>query len=623
VNLIGRATVDFKNAKRLAAFAAAASLLALAPANAQDERRHALTLIDPPKFGKDFKHFDWVNPDAPKGGRIRMYREGTFDNLNPFTIKGATASGMMLVFDQLMISSPDEPSVEYCLVCEWVSHPDDFSSVTFKLRPEARFHDGKPITVEDVIFSLEAQKKANPRIAAYYKNVVAAEKTGDSEVTFRFDIKGNRELPLIVGQLSILPKHFWEGKAADGSARDITTILREPPLGSGPYKVGAFDMGRSLTYERVADWWAKDLPVARGTYNFGQITFDYFRGRTAAFESFKAGELDFWAENTAKSWATDYDFQAVKDGRVKLERIKTETVAPMQGFALNLRRPQFQDPRVRRAFVLAFNFEAINETLLYNQYFRTDSYFDNSELAATGLPEGRELEFLNEVKEQVPPEVFTEEYKNPVGGSDRDHRRNLAAAFKLLQEAGWKRDGRVLRNAQGETLKVEFLLGSPTFERHTQRYLADLKRLGIDASIRIVDTAQYQRRLTSFDYDVTPVGFGQSLSPGNEQRFYWGSEAADQPGSRNAMGIKNPAIDKLIDRIILAESRADLIAATRALDRVLIWNFYIVPLWHYPYERYAYWDKFDHPDKTPSQTPAVLQSWWVDPAKEKALANAN
>lgn len=606
-----------------AALVGGVALLASITMATADEKRHALTLIDPPKFGTDFKHFDWVNPDAPKGGRIRMYREGTFDNLNPFTIKGATATGMLLVFDQLMVSSPDEPSVEYCLVCEWVSHPEDFSSVTFKLREEARFHDGKPITVDDVIFSLEAQKTANPRIGAYYKNVVSAEKTGEREVTFRFDVTGNRELPLIVGQLTILPKHYWEGKAKDGDARDISSILREAPIGSGPYKVGRVDMGRSITYERVTDWWAKDLPIARGTYNFAQITFDYFRGRTAAFESFKSGQLDFWAENTAKSWATEYDFQAVRDGKVKLERIKTETVAPMQGFAMNLRRPVFQDARVRRAFVLAFNFEAINETLLYNQYFRTDSYFDNSELASTGLPTGRELEFLNAVKDQVPPEVFTTEYKNPVGGSDRDHRKNLAQAFKLLQSAGWKRDGRMLKNEAGETLKVEFLLGSPTFERHTQRYLADLKKLGIDASIRIVDTAQYQRRLTNFDYDIVPTGFGQSLSPGNEQRFYWGSAAADQPGSRNAMGIKNPAVDTLIDRIILAKSRSDLIAATRALDRVLLWNFYLVPLWHYPFERYAYWDKFEHPEKTPRQNPAVLQTWWVNTDKEKALANAN
>lgn len=607
----------------VAATALFAATLAIAPAaHAEQERRHALTLIDPPEFGPDFTNFDWVNPDAPRGGRVRLWREGTFDSLNAFSIRGAPAAGLLLLYDQLMISSPDEPSVEYCFVCEWVSHPEDFSSVTFKLRSEARFNDGKPITVEDVIFSLEAQKKANPRIAAYYKNVASAEKTGEREVTFRFDVKNNRELPLIMGQLTILPKHFWDGAGGDGETRDITGLLREPPLGSGPYRVKGFDMGRSINYERVDDWWANDLPAAVGTYNFGELSYQYFRSRTAAFESFKAGQIDFWRENTAKSWATEYDFEAVRDGRIKLERIKTETVAPMQGFALNLRRPQFQDRRVRQAFVLAFNFEAINETLLFSQYFRTGSFFDNSVLASTGVPEGRELEILEDVRESVPGEVFTTEYKNPVGGSEREHRANLAKAFRLLQQAGWKRDGRVLRNDKGETLKAEFLLGSPSFERHAQRYIDDLKKLGIDASVRIVDSAQYVRRRQSFDFEVTTVVFGQSLSPGNEQRYFWGSDAADREGSGNAMGIKNPAVDKLIDRIILSTDRADLIAATRALDRVLLWNYYLVPLWNYPYERYAYWNKFEHPEKTPSQNPSFTRTWWINPDKAKALADA-
>ncbi|MEO0798570.1 MAG: extracellular solute-binding protein [Pseudomonadota bacterium] len=591
-------------------------------ANEAVTRHHALSLIGEPKFGPDFKHFDWVNPDAPKSGTIKQWQEGSFDSLNPFSIKGESAVGLGLISETMMVTSPDEPSTEYCLLCEWVSHPADFSSVTFRLRDGAKFSDGSLITVEDVVFSLEALKKANPQYRFYYKNVVKAEATSDREITFRFDTKNNRELPLIVGQLPIISKAYWTGKKADGKPRDISSSSLEVPIGSGPYRIKSIVPGRSIVYERIADWWADDLPVMRGQYNFRTIQFEYFRSRTAAFESFKSGQIEFWRENTAKSWATEYTFPAVTNGLVQRQRIKTGGVAPMVGFAFNLRREKFQDVRVRKALALAFNFEAINETLLFSQYFRTDSYFDNSELASTGLPTGAELAHLETVRDMVPAELFTTEFKVPVGGDDRAHRPNLAAAFRLLQAAGWKRQGRLLRNDKGETLKVELLLGTPTFERHGQRYLADVKRLGVDASIRIVDSAQYERKRQNFDYDMTVVGFGQSLSPGNEQRFYWGSQTADQAGSRNAMGIKNPAIDKLIDAIIFSKDRADLVAATRALDRVLLWNHYLVPMWHYPFERFAYWDKFAHPEKFPSLNPSYIRTWWVDPEKEKKLAQA-
>jgi microcin C transport system substrate-binding protein len=584
------------------------------------QRWHALSLIGAPKFGPDFKHFDWVNPDAPKGGTVRQWREGSFDSLNPFTIQGDSAAGIGLIYDALMIGSPDEPSTEYGLIAEWVSFPPDYSFVTFGLRSIARFHDGKPITPEDVIFSFEAQKKANPQIEHYYRNVVRAEKAGEREVTFRFDVTGNRELPQIMGQLQILPRHFWQGKTAEGEPRELSKSTLEVPLGSGPYRIKEVDRGRSITYERVADWWAKDLPVSKGQWNFDILRFEYFRERTAAFQALKAGTLDYWEENSAKSWATEYDFPAVKRGQVKLERLPVSRVAPMQAFGFNLRRPQFQDARVRRAFNLAFNFEAINEQLLYSEYIRTASYFDNSELKAAGVPQGAELEVLKQVGKEVPQEVFTKEFRNSVGGPDQQHRRNLAEAAKLLREAGWTLEGTQVRNTAGETLKAEFLLGSPTFERHTLRYIEDLKKLGIDASVRIVDSAQYQRRRRSFDYDITTMGFAQSLSPGNEQRFYWGSAAADQEGSRNAIGIKNSAVDKLIDRIIFAKDRAELVACTRALDRVLLWNYYLIPLWYYPYERLAYWDKFQRPAKLPSEDPSFERIWWYDPAAAARLA---
>ena len=590
-----------------------------AQAQSQPRKEHALSLVGQPKFGPDFKNFDWVRPDAPKGGTVRMWSEGSFDNLNPFTISGEVADQLDNIFDQLMAASADEPTAGYGLIAEWVSHPPDYASVTFGLRAGARWHDGRPITPEDVIFSLEAQKKANPRALHYYKNVVRGEKTGEREVTFHFDVKGNRELPQIVGGLTVIPKHYWEGKNEKGEPRDLSKSTLEIPLGSGPYRVKEVDRGRSITYERVPDYWAKDLPVTRGMWNFGELRIEYFRERTAAFEAFKSGQIDFWPENSAKSWATEYDFPAVKRGLVKLEKVPSARVAPMQAFSFNLRRPQFTDIRVRKAFNLAFNFEAINEQLLYSQYIRTASYFDNSELKSSGLPAGRELELLKEVEKEVPAEVFTTEYKNPVGGSDSQHRRNLGEAARLLREAGWTLSGAQLKNAKGETLKTEILLNSPTFERHALRYIDDLKKLGVDASVRTIDSAQYQRRVRSFDFDIVISAFGQSISPGNEQRMYWSSEAAGMEGSRNVMGIKDPAVDKLIDKVIFAKDRADLIAATRALDRVLLWNYYLVPQWHYPFDRMAYWDKFKHPDKLPSQTPSFDRVWWLDAALAKDL----
>ena len=618
-------------------------------ATSADKRHHALSLIGEPKYPAGFTHFGWVNPDAPKGGTLRGFAEGSFDSLNPFTVKGDPAGGIGLVYDSLMASSPDEPSSEYGLVAEWVSYPPDFSSVTFGINPKARFHDGSPITPEDIIFSFDAQKKAHPRMAFYYKNVVKAEKTGDNEVTFTFDVKGNRELPQIVGQLSVLSKKFWEGTGADGQPRDIMKSTLEIPVGSGAYRVKSFDAGRSITYERVKDYWAKDQPVAKGQYNFDEFKLTYFLDRTPAFEEFKSGKLDYWVESTASQWATGYNFPAIQKGLVKKEAIPVKRVAPMQAFVFNQRRKQFQDPRVRRAFALAFNFEEANKKLFYDLYVRVGSYFDNSELANKGLPQGRELELLNEVKDEVPPEVFTTEWKNPVNKTSEDFRNNMREASKLLAEAGWtiqevaiEEDGscgtfcsimrsvglssppkaNVLRNDKGERLDAEFLLESPEFQRIVLPYVQDLQKLGINASIRMVDSAQYKRREDAHDYDIITDNFAQSESPGNEQRDFWGSAAADRNGSRNTAGIKNPAVDKLIDKVVFAKDREELLAATHALDRVLLWNFYVVPQWHYPYERVAYWDVFGRPATLPSQTSALSQVWWFDADKQKALAGA-
>lgn len=592
-------------------------------AKAQSECKHAVSLTGTPKMGPDFKHFDWVNPDAPKGGSVRQYADGTFDTLNPFSDKGVKAAGLGLLFDSLMASSPDEPSAEYGLIAECLSYPADYSSVTFKLRKEARFHDGTPITPDDVIFSMEQLKKVNPFYAFYYKNVVKAEKTGEHEVTFSFDVTGNRELPLIVSQMSVLSKAYWTGTGGNGEPRDLGKTTLEPPLGTGAYKIKSFDTGRRIVLERVSDYWAKDLPVMKGQYNFDTLDVVYYRDRTPAFEDFKTGQIDMWSETSAAAWATQYGFDALTKGLVKKEAIPVERVAPMQAFVFNQRRKQFQDARVRRAFNLLFNFEEANKKLFYDMYVRVGSYFDNSELQSKGLPEGRELEILNEVKDQVPPEVFTTEWKNPVNTATGDYRKQQQEAMKLFNAAGWKLGAdRVMRSAQGEAFVTEFLIDNDIFQRIILPYVQALQTFGIQASVRVVDSSQYKRREDSRDYDIIIDTFAQSLSPGNEQRDFWGSDAAAKDASRNTAGITNPAIDKLIDKIILAKDRTDLVAATKALDRVLLWNHYVVPQWHYPFERLAWWDKYARPAKLPSQTSAMFQTWWYDDAKAKAVEAA-
>jgi len=579
---------------------------------AEPEWRHATSLFGDVKYPADFTHFDYVNPDAPKGGTFRRSAIGTFDTLNPFNIKGTPAAAATQIYDSLMTTSVDEPSSEYGLIAEAMKYPDDYSWVTFRLRPEARWHDGEPITVEDVIWSFHTLKKSHPLFNSYYKNVISAEQTGEHEVTFTFDQTGNRELPQIVGQLVfVLPKHYWEGTDANGNKRDFTASTLEPPLGSGPYRIKEVKPGRSITYERVPDYWGKDLPVNVGHHNFDEIRYEYFRDMTVALEAFKADQFDLRAENSAKRWATGYNFPAVERGDVVLQSFQTKNAEPMQGYVFNLRRDKFKDPKVRQAFNYAFDFEWLNANIFYDQYQRTGSFFENTELAATGLPEGKELEILEKVRDQVPPEVFTTEYKNPVGGDTRTLRTNLREAARLLKEAGWEVKGGVLTNGEtGQPFTVEFLTSQPDSERTLSPYIQNLKKLGIQATIRPVDTAQYQNRMDNFDFDVTTDMFLQSLSPGNEQRDFWGSAAADTPGSRNTIGIKNPAIETLIDEIIYAKDRATLVAATRALDRVLLWNHYLVPQFFSPDTRTARWNRFGMPETKPDYGIATTTWWW-------------
>jgi microcin C transport system substrate-binding protein len=581
--------------------------------------RHGLSLFGDLKYPADFKHFDYVNPKAPKAGAARLIAFGTFDNFNMVVagVRGSLSAGIEMTSDTLTTSALDEVSTEYGLLAESVRHPPDFSWVVYRLRPQARWHDGKPVTPEDVIFSFESFKKHHPQLSAYYRHVVKAEKTGEREVTFTFDSPGNRELPQIVGQLNIIPKHWWEGTDKSGKKREVGATTLEPPLGNGAYRIKEFVAGRTVVYERVADYWGKDINVNIGRDNFSEVRYEYFRDSTVAIEAFKADHVDWRSENTAKNWATAYDFPAVREKRVLLEEFPIRNFGIMQAFVFNTRRDKFKDARVRRAFNFAFDFEEMNKQIFFGQYRRIASYFEGTELASSGLPEGRELEFLETVRDKVPPEVFTTAYKNPVAGNPEAVRANLREGIRLLREAGYEVRNQKLVNAKtGELFMVEFLVDDPNSERFVLFYKPSLDRLGITIRVRSVDDAQYENRVRQRDFDIITASWGESLSPGNEQRGYWGSQSADQSGSRNFVGIKNPAIDALIDLVIFAKNRADLVAATKALDRVLLWNHYVVPQWTYGKARAARWDRFGRPDPLPKYGVSAFPTvWWWDAEK--------
>jgi microcin C transport system substrate-binding protein len=590
------------------------------PAYAQERMwRHGLSLFGDLKYPRGFKQFDYVNAGAPKGGAAREIAVGTFDNFNRAVagVKGSLVAGIDFIYDTLLVSALDEVSTEYGLLAEAASYPDDFSAASYRLRAEAKWHDGKPVTPADAIFSFAAFKKNSPQFAAYYRHVVKLEQTGDREITFTFDSPGNRELPQIVGQLTVLPKHWWEGADKNGNKRDINATTLEPPLGSGAYRIKEFSPGRNIVYERVKDYWGKDLNVNVGHDNFNELRFEYFRDTTVALEAFKADTVDWRTENSAKNWATAYDFPAVAEKRVIKEEFPINSLGVMQAFAFNIRRAKFQDPRVRLAFNYAFDFEEMNKQIFFGQYKRIASYFEGTELAATGLPQGRELEILETVRDKVPAQVFTTAYSNPVGGNPQAVRSNLREAVRLFKDAGYEvRNERLVNGKTGEPYAVEFLADDPSFERVFLFYKPSLERLGVTVSVRTVDDAQYENRLRNWDFDIITNSWAESLSPGNEQRGFWGSQAADQPGSLNLIGIKNPAVDALIDQVIFAKSRPDLVAATKALDRVLLWNHYVVPQWTYGKVRSARWDRFGRPDPLPKYgASAFPMVWWWDADK--------
>ena len=578
---------------------------------------HGVAMHGEVKYAPDFAHFSYVNPDAPKGGTIKTHVVGSFDSLNPFIIKGSPAAGMNflgtnLIYESLMDQSYDEPFSMYGLLAESIMMPEDRSWVGFNLRPEAKWHDGKAITAEDVIWTFNTMmEKGTPFFKAYYGDVKKVEAKGERTVIFTFKHNGNAELPLILSQLSVLPKHYWEGREFDK-----TTL--EPPLGSGPYKIKTASAGKSIEYVRVEDWWGKDLPINKGKYNFDRIVYDYYRDGNVALEAFFAGEYDVREENTAKLWAQAYDAQPVNDGRIVKEEIGHQRPQGLQGFIFNVRRDMFADREVRKALGYAFDFEWSNKQFAFGSYKRTRSYFSNSDLEATGIPEGRELEILEKYRDQIPPEVFTEEYHPPKTDGNGNPRRNLKTAMDILDVAGYKLgpDGIRVHETTGKRLEFEIIDNNPVFEKWVLPFIQNLKKIGVEANFRVVDPAQYQNRMSNFDFDMTIMSFGQSESPGNEQRDFWSSEKAAMNGSRNYIGVSNPAIDALIEEIIQATSREDLVHHVHALDRILQWNYYVIPQWHISHWRLAWWNKLKHPQTLSPITPAMTTTWWSTDVKD-------
>jgi len=573
---------------------------------------HGFAMHGEPKYPEPPQNLDYVNVNAPKGGNVRFGTQGTYDSLHPFILKGVPAAGISQLWETLCWHARDEAFTVYGLIAETIEVPEDRSWAAFTLRPQAKWNDGTPITVEDVIWSLDTLKaKGPPMYASYYADVLKAEKVGDRKVQFTFRNHENRELPLIISELPILPSKWW-------ASRDFEKSSLEVALSSGAYKVDSFDVGRSITYRRVPDWWAKDLWMNRGRNNFETLRYEYYRDAEVTFEAFKAGDTDVRRENSGRNWMTRYDIPAVKDGRMKRDELPNEMPQPMQGFVFNLRRELFKDRRVREAIGLMYDFEWQNKNLSYGFFTRSRSFFGNSELEAKGLPSPEELKILEPLKGKIPDEVFTQEYNPPKTDGSGNIREQARQAIALLKAAGWEiKDGKMTKD--GRKLAFEMLLNEAGFERMALPVKQNLDRIGVDMSVRTVDTSQYQRRTDDYDFDMVIDLWGQSISPGNEQREFWGSKAADKPGGKNSMGLKDPAVDQLIELVISAPDRESLIVRTRCLDRVLQWHQFVVPQFRSGKELVAYWNRFSRPEKTARYSPVAFDTWWLDDAKDRAL----
>ncbi len=572
---------------------------------------HAISMHGEPKYKDDFLSVDYIDINSLKGGSIVRSSIGTYDSFNPFILKGTSAAGVGILFETLTTGSSDEAFTEYGLLAEKIEWPDDRSWFSYILRDEAKWHDGREVTADDVVWTFNTlMEKGHPFYKYYYGDVTEVYKENEKKVRFNFKNNTNKELVLIVGQLPVLPKHYWKDKNFEETSLEI-------PLGSGPYKIKSFDSGRSITYELNEDYWGfkNKIPIKVGKDNYGTIRYDYYKDRGIEREAFKSGEIDFFSENSSKEWATAYDINSVKKGLIVKELIQHENPQGMQGFAFNIRKEKFKDRRVRKALSYAFDFEWSNKNLFFDAYTRTDSFFENSELASSGLPSTGELNYLNPYFDVLPNEVFSKEYKNPTTDGSGYMRTQLQEASKLLKDAGWELENGELRNSKSkEIFSFEILLRSPAFERIVFPFKDNLEKLGISVEVRTIDTAQYQQRIETFDFDMVVQTFSQSLSPGNEQRSFWGSDAADTNGSRNIIGIKNYAIDGLIERLINAKDRDELITITKALDRVLLWNYYVIPQWHISSYRVLYWDFFDQPSIKPKYS-LGFDTWWINQNK--------
>ena len=574
---------------------------------------HAIAMHGDPKYSSKFKNVDYVNPQALKGGKVVFSSTGSYDSFNPFILKGSAAAGIGNLYESLTMSSSDEAFTEYGLIAEKIEWPNDRSWVAYTIRDEAVWHDGKKITPDDVIWTFNTlMEKGHPFYKYYYGDVLEAVKLSENKVRFNFKNTTNLELALIVGQLPVLPKHYWKDKNFEETTLEI-------PIGSGPYKIKDFDSGRSITYELDANYWGINVPIKKGTENFGIIRYEYYKDRSIEREAFKAGDIDFFSENSSKEWATSYDTPAVKNSLIKKELIEHENPQGMQAFIFNIRKDIFKNRKVRKALTYAFDFEWTNKNLFYDAYKRSNSFFENSELASLGLPTEKELDILNAYIDQLPKEIFDKDFKLPKTDGSGFIREELRKATSLLKDSGWDLiDGKLINRNNGNRFTFEILLVSPAFERIVLPFKDNLEKLGIDVSVRTIDSAQYQNRLDAFDFDMVVSTFSQSLSPGNEQRNFWGSDASKTNGSRNIIGINNAVIDLLIEKIISSKSREDLIVSTKALDRVLLWGHYVIPQWHISAYRTLYWDIFNKPSIRPKYSLGT-NTWWIDPNKEKSL----
>jgi microcin C transport system substrate-binding protein len=604
----------------------------LAPgARADDDpvvKSNAIAVLGQPALPPDFPYFPYVNPNAPKGGEVRVAWGGTFDNFNPFILRGTAPIGLVgawvimpggsgsgasvgHLWESLLTSSADEGDAAYGHLAQTVELPRSRLWVAFDINPAAKFSDGTPVTAEDVAWTYNTLlTQGRPAFRVTFADVKDVEVTGERRVVFHFKSNENRELPLLVGGIPILPKHFFNG-------RDFSRPLNDPPIGSGPYRIAAFDLGRDLTFERDPNWWARDLPTGKGTNNFDRVRIDYYRDLTVAMEAFKAGQVDLRSENTAARWATAYDFPAVQNGLVIKHDFRHHLPTGLQGWAMNTRRKVFTDPRVRNALGLVYDFEWANKNLFYGDYQRSNSYFENSDLASSGIPQGDELKLLEPFRKELPPELFTKPFTLPVTDGSGNNREQLKQALELMQQAGWRVKDRKLVDADGQQMSFTILLDDPSYERVALPYIQDIERLGIDVRARTVDPAQYQHLTDDFDFDMLLYIYSESDVPGNELRDYFSCASVKMQGSANAPGICDPAVDALIEKVIGASDRQTLDTAGRALDRVLLWRWYMVPNYTNQNFHVAWWNRFGYPDK-PIRDGFNFDIWWVDAAKAAA-----